>query len=200
MTRDRNDSFSDTDLGGALSRQLWVGEPPAGAVSISLPERELPRFTFVRPGAGQASSKGNPTVTPSRPPAPSPVPAVEPPPPDFMGDWQAMVQWCLDCVAAEAVFVLDLSGLLVASSGAQSAAELEGIGARMLFALQQGDGLGDTATRAVEFELGDKWFLAFRLTTAGQVTFLLGFASKQPVNALGRQRVLRAFEWFGATV
>lgn len=93
---------------------------------------------------------------PPPPPRPSMVPLVtrrEPikgPDAGFgAGGWNKLLDACLQTVGAEAAFLMDPHGLIIASRGARPSEQLEAVGARLMVAFEQADRIGADADEAM---------------------------------------------------
>jgi hypothetical protein len=124
------------------------------------------------PAAGPAAS-----VTDSRTPAP--LPARVPPLPAAT-TFEARTAWCREALGADAVFLLDERGLLVASAGSVPSAEGEGIGARRVFCFEQTDAMrrGTDRTRSISVEFGSGFLTGWRFPSEGVVLTLCVMTAK----------------------
>lgn len=196
-------SSSDLELARALSRLL--SEPPSGAraaaaaPSASVPPPDPSRFVRFR-GVGAA--------LPARPPAPAgppavPVPAAAPAPPEppaiapggfGAGVYTPLLEWACRAASADAAFLMDPHGLVVATVGALEPEEAEAFGARLMVALDQaramsGDG-GPEATVAVE--AGEKVLTAFAATASDGIPFTVGLTGPAHVPRPVREALQKA--------
>lgn len=162
----RDASSSDLNRAREMSRRLSQLEPGAP------PQRDAgSRFS-----ASQVT--GVPTPAPM---AATPVPGAEPrsttplparvPPLPAATTFEARTSWCREALGADSVFLLDERGLLVASAGSVTAADAEGVGARVVFTFEQADAMrrGSDRTRSICVEFGSGFLTAWRFPAEGIV-------------------------------
>jgi len=135
-----------------------------------------------------------PVAPPAKPPPPA-APAVEPLvlPDDFgPAGWNRVLDACLQAIGGEAALLMDPSGLVVASRGPRPTDELEGIGARLMIALEQAEAIegGGAAVRVATIELPARTLFAARLDANG-TRLTLGLLAAGSV-APARRQVLEA--------
>ena len=140
-----------------------------------------------RPVAAAPAAPPPPAAQSPAPSQPGPQADVPPPPPGASAAqrWDHLLDWCLTSAGARAAFVLEAQGLLVASRGLLPFEDVQGLGGRLMVALEQAgrmaseDGLDGGA---VSVELGGRWLSGFSLPFGGsQVT--LALLSAEPIQA-----------------
>jgi hypothetical protein len=181
---------SSSDLTRARERSLRLGQPQAGAEAAA-PARDpsIPRFT-----ASQVRGVPAPTAQPPiAGPVPAPAPARLPPVPTA-GGFDARAAWCREALSADAAFLIDERGLLVASVGSVPAPEAEGMGARLVFTFDQADAMrrGSDRARAITVEFGSSWLTGWRFPLEG-IVLTLGIVSPRPLAPGAAALVARAF-------
>ncbi len=96
MSHDPSDSSSDLDLGGRLSKRLFTGTERTQGKVEAPPEAERLRFSASRfiEASGPGHSAPASAAVAIQPTRPSPPPrAAETAPPDFHGNFQALLVW-----------------------------------------------------------------------------------------------------------
>ncbi len=196
MKNDRSVSFSDRDTARAAAARLRGETPPPA-------EEGSPAPAFVSFRAGVVLGKGERGAAPSaarpaaRPTPPSPPP---PPPPGASGAerWDALLSWCLTGAGAMAAFVLDERSLLVASRGLLPFEDVEGMGGRLMVALEQGSRLqeeGAPGHAAVSVDLDGRWLTGFAVRMPGGVALTFGLLGAEPARGEVRAAIS---DWIAA--
>ncbi|MCB9914165.1 MAG: ParA family protein [Planctomycetes bacterium] len=110
--------------------------------------------------------------------------------------WSVLLHMCLKVPGASYAFVLDSSGLGVASVGAPPEDSDQELGVRLVVALEQATRMGhfqDDSAR-IAIDLGDAWMTAFGATLEDGEAYALGVLGDEPVPShLGRD-IGRAFQ------
>lgn len=195
-------SSSDLELARALSRLL--SEPPAyGPTALptppcaTVPAPDPSRFVrFQREAGGSPKPASLPVLTvpaPSRPAAPPEPPVVEPGGFDA-GSLTPFLEWACRAAAADAAFLLDPHGLVVAKIGSLSAEEAEAWGARLEVALDPAravPGAADEGT-AVAIEAGERVVTAFAADVSGRGSVIVGLAGPAHVGRPVREALRKA--------
>jgi hypothetical protein len=196
VSASRDASSSDLNRARELSRKLSAvapGAPPpaAPAAPIAAPRFAAAQVKGVAPAPGAAAAAA-PGATPL-PGAAAPPPLRMPPPPTTT-TFEGRTSWCRDALAAEAVFLLDERGLLVASAGSVQSAEAEGVGARLVFTFEQADAMkrGTDRTRSITIEFGSSFLTGWRFPLEG-VTLTLGVVTAKALPAGAAAIVARAY-------
>jgi hypothetical protein len=196
MSDARSASSSDLELARELSRRLAIDTRPT-------------------PRPARPASAGYVAFTPRRVQVPMPPPLLEPaveserrhvPDPPIVSIeegsacWDRLLEWCLDAFGGEAAFVMDAYGLVVAARGRLGPDAVQGIGARLMIALQHAEQMdldaGEGVSRALAVELSAGWLNGLRvLIGEGEdaLSLTVGVASRAPFRRDERLAVERAF-------
>jgi hypothetical protein len=86
--------------------------------------------------------------------------------------WNKLLDACLQTAAAEAAFLMDPHGLIIASRGARPGEELEAIGARLMVALEQADRIAGEPALSMSVELPKGTLHGLRLVQPDGVLML----------------------------
>ncbi|MFO0599526.1 MAG: hypothetical protein U0228_29745 [Myxococcaceae bacterium] len=157
-------SSDDLDAARAASQRLagQGGAPPPspGYVSFPSPRPAMPAAVPVsRPSAAPLMTRRQPLLAPNT---------------HFGADgWNTLLEACAAAVAADAAFLMDASGLIIASRGRD---ELEAVGARLMNAFEQADRIDDargTLSLSIETQRGTLYGL--RLAQPEGTFLTLGF-------------------------
>lgn len=185
MQSSRVEISSDLNRARELSRKLSAVEPSAPQAAPVLPSPPL-RFAAAQvkgvppPAPAPAvAANGQASNGQAANGAATPAPLRMPPPPTNT-TFEGRTTWCRDALQAEAVFLLDERGLLVASSGAVQSGEAEGIGARLVFTFEQTDAMkrGTDRTRSISIEFGNGFLTGWRFPLEGVILTLCVVTSK----------------------
>ncbi len=190
-------SSSDLELARALSRLL--SEPPAGARRAG----PLPNLADVEPADPSRFLRfrktGRPATVP--PPEPAQVRAPSSPPPPQIdargfgaGVFTPLLEWGLEAAAAEAAFLMDPHGLVVASIGRLGVGEAEAFGARLMVSLEHARAMAgpDPGEAAVVVEAGGRTLTAFTARAFDGTELTLGLSGTAPVERPVREAMCRA--------
>jgi len=150
----------NVDLGRAreISRRLEGGPPPE--TTSRADENRFVAFQAARVGAARA-----------------PTTPVEPEgPPTGTIPWDRLLAWARRLTGAEAVFVIDEHGLVIAVHGEMRMEELERIGVRLLAALDQARRIevDQPSIPSVNVPFGDRWLSGLSAAGAGGSHAILG--------------------------
>lgn len=181
MPSSRDASSFDLNRARELSRKLSAAEQSAPQPAQALPTPPL-RFAAAQvkgvppPALAAPAGATNGAATNG---APTPAPLRMPPPPTST-TFEGRTTWCRDALSAEAVFLLDERGLLVASAGAVQSGEAEGMGARLVFTFEQTDAMkrGTDRTRSISIEFGNSFLTGWRFPLEGVILTLCVVTSK----------------------
>lgn len=181
MKSEPTESSSDLDSARELSRNLVSAR--AGSPSPAPPPDDYVRFTFssvVRRGvAGGPGLRRPATVEP------------EAQRPESATTWDEFLARSLPAAQGEAAFLMDAQGLLVAGCGPIPAADLEGIGARLMAALEHARKmqLEEGHDPAVVVELGTAWLTGFAVSLRDGSTMTMGVVGPAALHAETRARL-----------
>ncbi len=200
MASDRSGPFYDLEEAASLTREL-AGRERTPADDAPRPGGDEPprtsgyvRFSAerIRYGKRVERGRGDETVD---------VTGEVPWSSEMMGSagWRHLVDWCLEATDADAVFVVDARGLVVAGSGALPAEEVEAAGARLLALFEHADQLlesqGEARSINVELELG--WLTGLRAAVRRDDpedgTLIVGIVTTRPLSDAARRNITEAF-------
>jgi len=175
MSRGRDASSSDVERARALTHKLELGKDGASKPA----EPGYIRFSAARFGAPPAKPL---TERPPRPAAPQgPV------------DWTSLLGWVRALVGADAVFLTDTSGLLVALAGELQADHAEPMGARLVLAFEHADRMeaDANASRFMVVDFGGSVVSGLRVDLPEGGRLVLGIAGRSAVDAQARADIER---------
>ncbi len=200
MSSDRSGPFYDLDEAASLTRELARRERDvAGGSSHAEGDESSRTGGYVRFSAERIRYG----VRPERRQGEEAVDVASEVPwsSEMMGSagWRHLVDWCVDAIDADAVFVVDARGLVVAGSGALPAEEVEAAGARLLALFEHADRLlesqGETRSVNVELELG--WLTGLRVAVRRDDpedgTLVVGIVTTRPLSEAARRNITEAF-------
>jgi hypothetical protein len=201
MSDVRSGSSSDLNLARELSRRLVVERAPVAPA----PARPAPRGYVAFPSRGAVPAAVRVPMPVVAAPPSEPEPRALPEPPvvsveEGSACWDRLLDWCLDAFGAEAAFIMDSYGLVVATRGRMTADTVQGVGARLMVTLQHAEQMAveapDGTSRAVAVELAAGWLNGMRVTLGrGDEALVLtvGVASRAPFRRDERLAVEAAF-------
>jgi len=109
-------------------------------------------------------------------------------------DWSALLGWIRAMCSADAAFLIDRRGLLVASSGDIASDRAEGMGARLVLAFEHADRMEDASqrSRSMVIDFGSGVLTGIRIPLPEGETLFLGIASRELPDLETRVEVERA--------
>lgn len=182
MKSDRTDSSSDLESARELSRRLVA--PRAAGHVVAPSDSDFVRFTFSSVMRRSAASESRTSST-------GVAPGHEAPKPESATTWDDFLARSLPVAEAHAAFLMDGQGLLVASCGPIPAADLEGVGGRLMAALEHGRKmqLEEGREPAVVVELGSAWLTGFAVPLRDGSTLTMGVVGPAALHAETRARL-----------
>ncbi|MFO0581955.1 MAG: hypothetical protein U0229_06770 [Anaeromyxobacter sp.] len=213
-------SSSDLERAREISRQLRggkaTGQVGAGGASVggfsasrarAFGEPRGPEpvpAEALRPAPADATRPAPPRSTPlPQSELPPPIRRMTPvsvpimttvPPPAEDAPWEVILEWCRQSLSAEAAFVIDVRGLLVANSGALTDDDAQAMGARLVAALAQADELEHgTPVRILVIDLSQRRLTGLRLQAASGGLLTLGLVSARPLASGAAALLKKAF-------
>lgn len=198
-------SSSDVELARALSRLLAgppagapsAGRPPSPSAAVPSPDpSEFVRFRRAGP-VGPAVAQTAAAFSPR----PAASPAATPPPPSIpsngfgAGVYTPLLEWAQGVAGAEAAFLMDEHGLVVAATGGIDSSAAEGYGVRLMIALDHARAMstGESERTAVSVELGERVLTAFPAPGRDGTPFTVGIVGPAHVPAAVHGAVRDAF-------
>lgn len=159
----RSASSSDLDLARAITRRL----APAAASPAPTPGTT---GNYVRFRAG-----GSPPV--------AAAPPVLAPPPEAIagsGGWPRLLDWACAAAGAEAAFLTDTRGLVIACRGEVTDDDAQSIGARIVIAFAHADQMDGHGSRSIAIELERRWLTGLRVPF-GDEPLIVGLLASGPI-------------------
>jgi hypothetical protein len=200
----------DLSQAKTLTRRLRLGDQghapgsaPVGYVSFgqraptAAPQPQSPAVT--RPSPAPVAAPAGPTHAPPAVPRPRPSTPLMPrrellraPVAGFGPEaWNKLLDACVAAVSAEAAFLMDGQGLVVAARGSKVGEELAAVGARLMVAFDQGDHIeGKRSTLAMAVETSRGTLQGIRLAQADGTLLMLGLVVPGGLSAERQARVV----------
>ncbi len=196
MSNERPEAFYDLSEASTLTRRLALersAEPVRSPVRSTETAEGYVRFSADRVRLGR-HAESDAAVEESIPPVPWS--------PEMMGSggWRHLTGWAVEAVDADAVFVVDESGLIVAAEGILPAEDLEAAGARLLAIFEQTERMlvARGPARTVSVELRRGWLVGLRIAARTQggdeAALTVGVLVPRPLPSGARGQLLAAFE------
>jgi hypothetical protein len=107
--------------------------------------------------------------------------------------WESIIAWCMNLSRAEAGFVVDSQGFVIASRGRLPNQGVEGPGAELVCSIEQLERIEPEAGKllSVEMEFDKKRMLGFVAGTGGSNCYVIGLISPESVSSAGKQAIIR---------
>lgn len=185
-------SSSDLERAREMSRRLAAGSSgrpdapsPSRRAGIGVAAPDPAGFVRLRRPAPRSTAASAPPVAADRPLR---VAA-------FGGEgWDAILDWTLEATGAGAAFLMDPHGLVVACRGPLPSGQAEGLGARLMLALDQAAKMvppgEESADLSVAVQFGEVLLTGFLAPLADGTVLTAGLISRCPIGASARQAVV----------
>ncbi len=147
-----------------LSRQLRVAQAPTPPV---------PLVGYTR--------LGQPPTLPVPQPPQAPPPSAELPVHVGAEGWNRLLAEAAAYSGAKELFIVDTSGLPVATQGIPATFDVERVGSRLVLAFDQADRMGERACRHLTIDLGSRTLTGVRLVAPEAGPLMLGILSDRPL-------------------
>jgi hypothetical protein len=107
--------------------------------------------------------------------------------------WEAVIAWCMSLSRAEAGFVVDSQGFVIASRGRLPNQGVEGLGAELVCSIEQLERMDPESGRllSVEMEFEKKRLLGFVANAGEQSNYVIGLISPESLNPTGKQAIIQ---------
>ena len=107
--------------------------------------------------------------------------------------WESSIAWCMSMSKAEAAFVVDSQGFVIASRGRIPGQGFEGTGAEMVCLLEQLERVAPDAGRisCIDMEFDKKRIFGAIAATDEQDFYVVGLVSPEPMNHMSKQRIIQ---------
>jgi hypothetical protein len=108
--------------------------------------------------------------------------------------WDAVLDWTLEATGAGAAFLMDPHGLVVACRGPLPSGQAEGLGSRLMLALEQAGRMvppgEEAAELSVTVQFGEILLTGFPAPLGDGTVLTAGLISRSPVAAAARRAVV----------
>jgi hypothetical protein len=107
--------------------------------------------------------------------------------------WESIIAWCMALSRAEAGFVVDSQGFVIASRGRMPNQGVEGPGAELVCSIEQLERIDPEAGSllSVEMEFDKKRLLGFVAGTGASSCYVVGLISPEAVSSSGKQAIIQ---------
>lgn len=108
-------------------------------------------------------------------------------------NWETIIAWCMSLSRAEAGFVVDPQGFVIASRGRLPNQGVEGLGAELVCSIEQLERMDPESGRllSVEIEFEKKRLLGFSASTGQETFYVVGLISPESLNPTGKQAIIQ---------
>jgi len=113
--------------------------------------------------------------------------------PQTFDSWESCIAWCMSLSKAEAAFVVDSQGFVIASRGRVPGQGFEGTGAEMVCLLEQLERVAPDAGRisSVDMEFDKRRIFGAVAAAEGTEFYVVGLVSPEPMNNTSKQRIIQ---------
>ncbi|HKZ16925.1 MAG TPA: hypothetical protein VJ161_05595 [Geobacteraceae bacterium] len=107
--------------------------------------------------------------------------------------WESIIVWCMSLSRAEAGFVVDSQGFVIASRGRLPNQGVEGTGAELVCSIEQLERIDPEAGKllSVEMDFDKKRLLGFVASTGEGNCYVVGLISPESVSLSGKQAIIQ---------
>ncbi|MEW6126799.1 MAG: hypothetical protein AB1757_07150 [Acidobacteriota bacterium] len=173
MMNNRNAPYSDIELAGKLSQKLL----PDSESTKSTTAGSIKSAQYIRFRASDVKDHQNAVSSTVQPKEQLPLRL---PPDDFGASrWETFLSWCMEITSADAAFIVDEQGFIVANEGELSDEELTRIAAWLPIAATYIQEINQTPNQAAAlcFEYDNRWLTNLQLNINEQLALELAMIS-----------------------
>jgi hypothetical protein len=107
--------------------------------------------------------------------------------------WESCIAWCMSLSKAEAAFVVDSQGFVIASRGRIPGQGFEGTGAEMVCLLEQLERVAPDAGKLayIDMEFDKRRIFGAVAADEGTEFYVVGLVAPEPMNNASKQRLLQ---------
>jgi len=168
--------LSDMELAIAVARRLFLSEPRLAVQEQD--DRIDPGRPYVRFDENSVKQTADPGPEDRPVAAAGPSPVVDGRQVSFTS-WEQCIIWCNQITGADASFVIDSQGFIIANYGRIPPDGLDGLGAELCYAVEMlnkiSPGFGKVAW--VDLDYDNSRIVGFQVRNAADESFILGFLS-----------------------
>jgi hypothetical protein len=105
--------------------------------------------------------------------------------------WESCIAWCMSLTRAEAAFVADSQGFIIACRGRIPSHGFEGAGAEMICSIEQLERIAPDAGKlsCIDMEFDKKRLIGFVALSEGTNFYVVGLVSPEPLNISVKQKI-----------
>jgi len=105
--------------------------------------------------------------------------------------WESCIAWCMTSTRAEAAFVVDSQGFVIASRGRIPSQGFEGAGAELICSIEQLERIAPEAGRilCVDMDFDKRRIIGFVASLEESVPFVVGLVAPEPLRNETKQRI-----------
>lgn len=157
----------------------------------SEPDSTSPYLTFSRQGLTRQA--GQDRTADATEPEQLPTEKQRNDTPTSFDNWESCIAWCMTMSRAEAVFVVDSQGFVIACRGRIPSQGFEGAGAELICSIEQLERIAPDSGRlsCVDLEFDKKRLIGFVATTDETEPYIVGLVSPETLTSQTKQRILQ---------
>lgn len=112
--------------------------------------------------------------------------------PQSFDNWESCITWCMTASRAEAAFVVDSQGFIIACRGRIPSQGYEGAGAELICSIEQLERIAPDSGRlsCVDLEFDKKRLIGFVATTDETEPYIVGLVSPETLTSQTKRRIL----------
>lgn len=107
------------------------------------------------------------------------------------GSWESCIAWCMSLTRAEAAFVVDSQGFIIACRGRIPSHGFEGAGAEMICSIEQLERIAPDAGKlsCIDMEFDKKRLIGVVAVSEGTDFYVVGLVSPEPLSISVKQKM-----------
>jgi hypothetical protein len=113
--------------------------------------------------------------------------------PQTFASWESCIAWCMASTRAEAAFVVDSQGFVIACRGRIPSQGFEGAGAEMICSIEQLERIAPDAGKlsCIDMDFDKKRLIGIVAASDETVFYVVGLVSPEPLNSSGKQKIIQ---------
>jgi hypothetical protein len=107
--------------------------------------------------------------------------------------WESCIAWCMSSTRAEAAFVVDSQGFVIASRGRVPSQGFEGAGAELICSIEQLERVAPDAGRilCIDVDFDKRRIIGFVATCEGTPPYVVGLVAPEPLRMEVKHKMVR---------
>lgn len=107
--------------------------------------------------------------------------------------WEGCIAWCMTCTRAEAAFVVDSQGFVIASRGRIPSQGFEGAGAELICSIEQLERIAPDAGTilCIDIDFDKRRIVGFAASCESTPPYVVGIVAPEPIRYESKQKMIQ---------